>query len=151
MRHHHGNRYGGQSQENTGWDSLRGSADRKRYLYRSRRGIILGVFRGLADYFGVRVFWLRLIGVIALFFTGFWPMVGLYLLAALLLKPAPVVTFKDESDREFYHTYTDSRSMGIQRLKRTFDQLDRRLRRLEDRVTDKEFDWDRRLRQGPTK
>ena len=115
-------------------------------LYRSRRGVILGVCRGVAEYFDVSVFWTRVVFVAVLLFTGIWPIVGLYLLAAVLIKPEPVVPFRTEVDKEFYNSYTASREMGIHRLKRTFDRLDRRLRRMEDLVTAREFEWDRRFR-----
>ena len=60
-----------------------------RGLYRSRNGVILGVFRGFADYFDFSVFWIRAIAVVLIVFTGFWLVVGLYLLAALLMKSDP--------------------------------------------------------------
>jgi len=114
-------------------------------LYRSRSGVILGVCRGLAEYFDISVFWTRVVFVAVLLFTGVWPVVGLYLLAAFLMKPEPMVPFRTEVDREFYNSYTSSKELGIHRLKRTFDGLDRRLRRMEDLVTGREFDWDRRF------
>ncbi|MBW1873719.1 MAG: PspC domain-containing protein, partial [Deltaproteobacteria bacterium] len=45
----------------------------RRTLYRSRKGKILGVCRGLSDYFGVSLKWTRIIAVLTLIFTGFWP------------------------------------------------------------------------------
>jgi phage shock protein PspC (stress-responsive transcriptional regulator) len=45
----------------------------KRGLYRSRKGILLGVCRGVSDYFDFSVFWIRAMAVIAFIFTGFWP------------------------------------------------------------------------------
>ena len=117
-------------------------------LYRSRRGVILGVCRGLAEYFNISVFWVRAIAVGALIFTGLWPVVGLYLLAAVLMKPEPVAPFSSAGDEEFYNSYTASRSMALERLKRTFDHLDRRLRRMEDTVTTHEYDWERRFNQS---
>ena len=115
--------------------------------YRSRDGIILGVIKGLADYFNLSVFWLRVVAVALLFFTGLWPIIGIYLLAALLMKPEPVLAFQDDGDQEFYNSYTSSRTMALQRLKRTYSNLDRRLRRMEDIVTTREYDWDTRLNQ----
>lgn len=116
--------------------------------YRSRTGVILGVIKGLAEYFNLSVFWCRVVAVGFLFFTGVWPIVGLYLLAALLIKQEPMVEFSDDTDQEFYNSYTSSRKMAVKRLKRTYDRLEKRLRRLEDRVTGKEYDWDRRFNQG---
>lgn len=60
-----------------------------RGLYRSRNGILLGVCRGVAEYFDFSVFWIRALAVILFIFTGFWPVVGLYILAALLMKSEP--------------------------------------------------------------
>lgn len=62
-------------------------------LYRSRRGIIFGVCRGTAEYFDISVFWTRAAAVIALIATGLWPIGGLYLLAALLMKPDPLYRY----------------------------------------------------------
>ena len=119
--------------------------DERGPLYRSRHGCILGVFKGLADYMNVSLFWMRVIALVMLPFTGFWPMVGLYFLAALLMKPEPVVPLVTEEDGEFYSSYSSSRSMAIRRLKRTFDSLDRRIQHIEDIVTSREYDWNRRM------
>jgi phage shock protein C len=35
--------------------------------------------------------------------------------------------------------------MAIRRLKRTFDNLDRRIRRIEDIVTARDYEWEQRL------
>ena len=110
-------------------------------IYRSRRGIFMGVCRGLAEHFNFSVFWMRTIVLIAFLFTGFWPMGVLYLIAGLLLKPAPVIPLENETDQEFYQSYTRSRSSAIQRIKRKFDNIDRRIQRMEHTVTSREFDF----------
>ena len=117
-------------------------------LYRSRQGLICGVCRGLADYLGFSIFWTRAIAVALLIFTGFWPLVGLYVLAALVMKPKPALPIETDEEQEFYNSYVSSRSMALQRLRRIFDRLDRRLQRMEDKVTAREYDWDRRLNDG---
>ena len=114
-------------------------------LYRSRHGMILGVCKGIARYFDCNVFWVRCIAVVFFIFSGFWPLGGIYLLAALLMKPAPVIPLETTEEQEFYDSYASSRGMALQRLKRTFDKLDRRIQRLEHMVTTRESDWDRRL------
>ncbi|WP_300458174.1 envelope stress response membrane protein PspC [Desulfobacula sp.] len=112
-----------------------------RGIYRSRRGIFMGVCRGLADYFNVSVFWLRCITLVLFLFTGFWPIGVMYIIAGLLLKMEPVSPLHDEKDQEFYDTYTHSRQSAIQRVKRKFENIERRIQRMEDTVTSKEFDW----------
>jgi phage shock protein C len=37
--------------------------------------------------------------------------------------------------------------MALHRLKRTYDNLDRRIQRMESIVTSREYDWDRRLNE----
>ena len=118
-----------------------------RAIYRSRCGVIFGVCRGVAEYLGFSVFWFRVITVCATMFTGIWPLVGAYILAALLMKPEPVIPFEEESEQEFYDSYVNSRTMALARLKRTYDNLERRIRRMENLVTAHEYDWERRLNE----
>ncbi len=80
-----------------------------RGLYRSRQGAILGVCRGIANYFDFSVFWTRTIAILLLVFTGFWPVLIIYLGAALLMKPEPVLSIRSEDEREFYDSYAHSR------------------------------------------
>lgn len=117
----------------------------ERGLYRSRHGIILGVFKGLADYFDFSVTWLRIIGVIIFLVSGFWPIVALYLLAALIMKPEPVIPLETIDEAEFYDSYTRSRKGAVNRMQRKYNNLNRRIQRMEDIVTDRGFDWEERL------
>jgi len=118
----------------------------KRALYRSRGGMILGVCKGVADYLDFSVFWMRVIVVVVGLMT--LPMsVVVYFVAALLMKPEPVVPFENEADREFYDSYTTSPPMAVHRLKRIYDSLDRRIRRIESIVTSRDFNWDTRLKE----
>lgn len=110
-------------------------------IYRSRNGIFMGVCRGLADYFNLRVGWLRVIAVILFLISGFWPVGVLYIIAGLLLKLEPVSPLRDEYDQEFYDTYAHSRQSAIQRIKRKFENIERRIQRMEHTVTSKAFNW----------
>lgn len=121
--------------------------ERPSRVYRARDGVIFGVCKGVAEHFGFSVFWTRVLAVVLLFVSGFWVGVGVYILAALIMKPEPVVPFEQEADQEFYDSYMNSRTMAIHRLKRTYDNLDRRIRRIEDIVTARDYDWDRRLNE----
>lgn len=120
----------------------------RRCLYRSRNGMIFGVCRGVADHLGLSVGWLRAVLVIVAFVFWFWPAIGAYVLAGLLMRLEPAAPFRDESDEEFYQTYASSRSLAVQRLKRTYDNLERRIQRIEAIVTARDFDWERRLDEG---
>jgi phage shock protein C len=107
--------------------------------------MILGVFKGLADYFNFSVGWLRIIGIVIFICSGFWPIGVLYLVMALIMKPEPVIPLESLDDKEFYDSYTQSRKGAVYRMKRRFDSLHRRIQRLEDVVTDKEFEWEQKL------
>ncbi|OGR11592.1 MAG: phage shock protein C [Desulfobacterales bacterium RIFOXYA12_FULL_46_15] len=113
-----------------------------RGIYRSRRGIFMGVCRGLADYFDFSVFWLRIITLLLFLFTGFWPVGVMYIMAGLFLKMEPVSPLRDEDDAEFYDTYSHSRQSAIRRIKKKFENIERRIQRMEDTVTSREFDWE---------
>jgi len=116
-----------------------------RGIHRSRHGVVFGVCRGLANHFDFSLFWVRVIAAGLILFTGVWPGVVLYILAALLMKPEPVLPTASVEEREFCDRYSDARHDAAQRLRRRYDHLDDRIRRMEDVVTSREFDWDRRL------
>ena len=88
---------------------------------------------------------IRVLTVLGAIFTGFWLVVGAYLILALVLKPEPVLPIESEADAEFYNSYAVSPDMAVQRLKRIYDGLDRRIQRMEGIVTARDYDWERRL------
>ncbi|HID30365.1 MAG TPA: PspC domain-containing protein [Desulfobacterales bacterium] len=114
-------------------------------MHRSRNGVILGVCRGIAEYFDFSIFWTRAIVVILFLVSGLWPITGLYFLAALLMKPEPVIPVQSEDEEEFYDSYTRSRQRAVRQLRRRYENLQRRIRRMEHIVTTKEFEWGNRL------
>jgi phage shock protein C len=115
-------------------------------IYRARNGVFLGVCKGIAEYFDLSVFWVRMAMVIVFIFSGFWPVIGVYLVAAFFMKPKPVKPIESEEEREFYDSYVHSPKTAAQRLKKKFEELDRRIRRMEDKVTGREYEWERRFR-----
>jgi len=114
--------------------------------YRSRDGMVFGVCRGIAEHLDFSPTVFRVIVVCGTLFTWVWPGVITYIIAALLMKPEPIVPFDSQSDAEFYNSYSASSTMALQRLKDTFDNLDRRIQRMENIVTAPDFDWDERLK-----
>jgi phage shock protein C len=114
-------------------------------LYRSRSGIFLGVCKGISGYFDFSLFWTRVIAIVLLIFSGFWPVLALYFIAALLMKPEPVLPIGSEEEEELYESYVASRKGATDRIIRRYKHLDRRIRRMEHIVTTKEFDWENRL------
>jgi phage shock protein C len=106
-------------------------------LYRSHNGVILGVCRGIADYFDFSLFWTRAITIALLFLSGFWPVIVLYFVAALVMKPEPVIPFHTNQGGELRFT--------SERFKRRYANLERRFRLMENDVKSREFDWEQRL------
>ena len=117
-----------------------------RGLYRSRSGIIMGVCRGVGDFFNFSVFWIRVILVILFLLSGFWPVVVLYFVAALLMKPEPIIRYHQHDEEGFYGVHTRTKKPSSDYMKRRQQTLERRLRNLENTVTSKEYDWEKRLR-----
>lgn len=115
-------------------------------IYRARDGVFLGVCKGIADYFDLSIFWIRMALVVVFIFSGFWPVIGVYLVAAFFMKPKPVKPIESEQEREFYDSYVNSPKTAAQRLKRKFEELERRIRNMEDKVTGREYEWERRFR-----
>jgi len=126
---------------------LRRPMEEQRSLYRDRNGVLLGVCAGLARYFDLPVNMVRAAVLLLFFVTGIWPVGFLYLIAAMIMKVAPLVPFGTPEDREFYDSYSSSRTGALQRLKRKFENLDRRIQRMEDVVTSRDFEWERRMRE----
>ena len=118
---------------------------KRKGLYRSRQGFIFGVCRGVADYLDISVFWTRAIAVFFLFVSFGWAVFG-YVVAALLMKLEPVIPLESADDAEFYNSYASSHSLGLRRLKQTYDRLNRRIERLETIVTGRDYDWEQRLK-----
>jgi len=116
-------------------------------LYRSRRGVFLGVCRGFAEYFDISPFWWRLLVVLMFIVTTGWPVVIAYIVAGIIMKPEPVLPCRTDADTEFYQSYARDRSMALHRLRRTFDDLRRRIERIETIVTARDYDWEKRLSQ----
>jgi phage shock protein C len=58
----------------------------RRGLYRASDGMLFGVCKGFADYFDLSVFWIRMIVLGCVIFSGFFPGVFCYLLAAMVMK-----------------------------------------------------------------
>jgi phage shock protein C len=119
--------------------------NRQSGIYRARDGVFLGVCKGVADYFDLRVFWVRLALVVVFICSGFWPVLGIYLVAAFFMRPEPVKPIHSEEEQEFYDSYVHSPRSAAQRLKKKFHDLDRRIRRMEDKVTGKDYEWERRF------
>lgn len=64
-------------------------------LCKSQKKILSGVCGGIAEYFNIDATIVRLITVVLMFFTGFFPMAIIYILATVLI---PSVTLDEDEN-----------------------------------------------------
>jgi len=102
--------------------------------YRRRRGrLIFGVCGGLADHLDLPA-WAVRVGFILL--AGFnQAFILLYLALALFMKSAPSEPFHNFQDEEVYNSYQTSRGDTLDRVERTFRNIEKRLQNVESVVT----------------
>lgn len=144
----------------------------RRRLYRSSNGKLLGVFSGIAESLGFSVCWTRIVGVSLLLMiagsagangVGVTLMVGgfFYMLAALLMQPPRTAGTRLSDDEEDLIPPPTPRSrwgsfsqeppptpvprVDLAQLDRQLESLNRRIQRMETIVTDRQYDWERRL------
>lgn len=121
--------------------------DSRHRLYRARDGMILGVCQGIARYRDIPVGAVRIAAALLAIFTGFWPCAGLYFLAGFLMDPEPALPPQNTQESEFYSRFRGSRAVALDELRSRMERLDQRLRRMEDRITQPGFDWEKRMRR----
>jgi phage shock protein C len=111
----------------------------RRRLYRDgRRAWLAGVCAGIADYFGVSPGLVRLLVFIsALAFT--FPTVLGYLIAAFVLPRRPPDMYESDEEERFWRSVRLEPARTAHDLTRKFQDLERRLRAAEARVTSSEF------------
>ena len=115
-------------------------------LYRSRRGKVFGVCQGIADWKDLPVDTLRLIVGASIVFTGFFPGILIYALAALFMPLEPGYgTYYEESEER--SSTKDHFTQTREDLRATFERLKRKVEGMEEEIFDKERDWDQRFHQ----
>lgn len=110
---------------------------RKR-LYKSRHNKKLaGVCGGLADYFETSAFWIRVAFVVSLFFGPF--AVFAYIVAALVMDKEPEYYSRPQATEEPYEAPRPMGKRDVQQCSEKFENLEKKLRRLEATITSKRF------------
>jgi phage shock protein C len=121
-------------------------------LYRSRKRVVFGICQGLADYFNISAVWIRLALVAVSLFSGIFPFPIFYLIAAFVIKEKPEENNKQGPEpfyeEDYYDTEVSPRTLSLRRLKNRFDSIESRIRRMENYVTNKSYDWERRFNSG---
>ncbi|HEX3207908.1 MAG TPA: envelope stress response membrane protein PspC [Geminicoccaceae bacterium] len=126
------------------------SRDRQRpswgRLYRDgRRAWLAGVCAGIADYFGLNPSLVRALTVAsAVFFT--FPTVVAYIIAAFALPRRPAELYDSPEEEAFWRSVRLEPGRTAHDLARKFQELERRLRAAEARVTSSEFKLQRQFK-----
>jgi phage shock protein C len=117
-----------------------------RRLYRNpKRGWIAGVCAGLADYVGLSPGVVRLVTVVLLFaFT--LPTLVAYAIAAMVLERRPEGMQASREEEAFWRSVRLEPSRTARDLTRKFQDMERRLRAAEAKVTSSEFKLRRQFR-----
>ena len=117
-----------------------------RRLYRNpKRGWIAGVCAGLADYFGLSPGLVRLVTLICLIaFT--LPTLVAYVIAAMVLERRPEAMHASREEEAFWRSVRLEPSRTARDLARKFQDMERRLRAAEAKVTSSEFKLRRQFR-----
>jgi phage shock protein C len=121
-------------------------------IYRSRRDSwLMGVCGGIAEYFKFPSWAVRLILILLTVFSsptiiGVPLFLVLYVIAAMVMKPAPDRSFRNREDENFWNTWQDSRPDAMATVRKRFETLEKRLQRLESIVTYPHFERDEEFR-----
>lgn len=108
-------------------------------LYRNPdRGFVLGVCAGIADYFGIQPWVVRIGTVIALFMFPPPTLIG-YFILALVLPKAPRRLYRSEAEGRFWRNVRLDPSRSFAELRHRFRGLEHRLGRMEAYVTSEAY------------
>ena len=114
--------------------------------FRDPDGLFFGVAKGLAEHFGWSTGLVRLVLVLSAIFLFFWPTCALYLAAAILMSPAPRDGLDRQEERDLWLQVQLDPAAALEGLERRSQAVEKRVRRLEDYVTSRDFSWTRRLK-----
>lgn len=115
--------------------------------YRRREGRwIFGVCGGLADFFELPAWAIRAMFVVVASCSA-GAVFAVYIILAMVMKPAPYRPFRGFAEEEFYASYQSSRPETLARAEKAFRGLEKRLQHLESIVTRPGFEHEDELRR----
>lgn len=113
--------------------------------YRRRQGrMIFGVCGGIADHLELPAWALRIGFILLASFNQAF--ILLYLALGLFMKAAPRKAFRSFEDEEVYNSYQTSRGNTLDRVERSFENLDKRMQNIETIVTRPGFEHEDEFR-----
>lgn len=136
-------RHGG----DTLWGEENGSDGRPspNRLYRNMDTAMLrGVCAGVADYFGIEP-WIVRIGALISLFTFTIATIVVYFILARMVPPRPPGLYEKPGEEAFWRRVRVEPTGTVSNLRARFRDLEKRLRDLETYVTSREFKLDREI------
>lgn len=126
--------------ESDDWDAIsRSAAASPNRLYRDANNrFIMGVCAGIAAYFGINPWAVRLLAIVGLvMFTP--PTIVAYFIVALILPKAPRRLYRSPSEERFWTEVRVDPAQSFSELRYRFRGLDHRLRHIETYVTSEAY------------
>ena len=100
-------------------------------LYRdNRKGKIMGVCAGIADYTGVNSFWVRVCMLMLVGMTS-GGIIPFYFIAGIALKPKPDDLYVDHDETKYWQRVRQSPARTSREIRARFRDIDRRLAEVE--------------------
>jgi len=121
------------------WNTEQNDRPSPSRLYRNRRdGVILGVCAGIADYFGVQRWVVRVLWVGGLLMFPPPTIIG-YFLLALLLPKMPEHLYENKDEEHFWRDVRVDPARKFSELRHKFREQEQRLRGIEAYVTSEAY------------
>ena len=100
-------------------------------LYRDKQnGKLMGVCAGIADYTGVKAFWVRL-GFLVLLGMTSGAILPFYFIAGLALNKKPAELYVDKDEQRYWQRVRQSPKRTAREIRARFRDIDRRLAEVE--------------------
>ena len=127
------------------WDESANGRPSPNRMYRNLdKAIIRGVCAGIADYFGIEVWLVRLGALIALFAVTL-PTIIVYIVLSKMIPPRPADLYETPGEETFWTHVRTEPTGTVSTLRHRFRELDKRLQGLEAFVTSREFHLNREI------
>lgn len=127
------------------WADSGGSRPGPNHLYRNLDNAMLrGVCAGVADYFGIEA-WIVRLGALASLFAFTVPTIVVYIVLSRMVPPRPPGLYGTPGEEAFWTGVRVEPTGTVSSLRHRFREMERQLRDLETFVTSREFRLNREI------
>ncbi|MGH8117321.1 MAG: envelope stress response membrane protein PspC [Rhodanobacteraceae bacterium] len=117
----------------------------QRFYRDPRHGKVMGVCAGVADYFGWNVTFVRVLTVIAMFWSSGLGL-AVYVVLGFLLPVKPERPYDWDTGDDYWRSVRRSAGDTFRDVRHRFREMDMKLQRMEGYVTSGQYDLDRKFR-----